>query len=422
MIRRGVSKSVWIISVIVIIIVILGLGYWYLTPSKPAKKGEKVIKIAAIYALTGKLARHGKTCLDGVQYQVNLINNKGGIEGHKIQLIVYDDESNPSKGAELVEKAITKDNVLVIVGGYGTSIAVPEEEVAERLHTPYFGTGTIDIKSFQRGFKWIFRTIPDSYGYAKPMADFIINIKKNIDPSISKIFIGYTISSHAAIEQTNYTISILKKAGFQIMSKGWKSGTADVHPIMSEVKKFNPDIVILIHYYADTVLFVKTMMEMGVKPKATIGSWGMPEYEFIKELGNASNYFIPELVWSPSAAYPGAKEWGDGFQAKYGYIDYHAAYAAVNIVVISEAIKNLIHQGLPITRKNLRDAIEKLDIMTFYGRIKYSTSPSQHPLGELHQNLYATCIIAQIQNKQQVVIWPPEAAKGKLMYPHKWSS
>jgi ABC-type branched-subunit amino acid transport system substrate-binding protein len=405
-----------IIAVVLAVIVIAGSLYYYFSSLPTAAPKKAPIKIAAVFSLTGANARHGTSTCDGVRYYVEKINFEGGIRGHLIDLVVYDDKSDPSVGASMVEKAISVDNVVAVIGGYGTAIAVPEAEVAERLKCPYFAAGSIDIKLFQRGYKWIFRAIPDSYGYAKPMFEFLQRLQKE-DPGLKKMWITATTTSSAALEQEKFIINALN-ATFQIMVENFPTGTADVRPMVIKMREFNPDVVVFIQYYTETVLLLKSMMELGVRPKLVLGSWGMGEAELIKELGGKAEYLFGGAGWTPTAAYPGTQEFFEDFKRKFGYApDYHQLYGGASLLAVKAAIENLIDAGKELTRENLRDALEKIDIWTPLGRVKFSLKPEEHPLGEVHQNIYAEYIIFQVLNGTQVAVWPPEAAAVKYVYP-----
>lgn len=88
----------------------------------------------------GALGKHGTEQIKGTRLTVEDFEKRTGI---KVELKVYDDESDPRKAVAAVEKLAGMDKVNGIVDGYGSNLVGPASEAAERYNTPYLTTGAV---------------------------------------------------------------------------------------------------------------------------------------------------------------------------------------------------------------------------------------------------------------------------------------
>ena len=112
------------------------------------------IKLGAHAPQTGSLAKHGTDQIKGIRLGAEQFEKKFGV---KVDLKVYDDESDPQKAISAVEKLAGVDKVNAIVGGYGSNLVGPASEAAERYETPYLTIGAVDTKLTAKKFKNFFR-------------------------------------------------------------------------------------------------------------------------------------------------------------------------------------------------------------------------------------------------------------------------
>ena len=148
---------------------------------------EKVIKIGAIYPLTGGAAAAGRELRAGVELAVELANNamadiemsmakNAGITsmgGGKIEIIFKDHEGNPTLGADLAKKLILDDKVDGLLGCYHSSVTKTVSAVAEQYGVPMINGSSTSPALTQRGFKWFWRTTPHDVWFTKDLFEFL---------------------------------------------------------------------------------------------------------------------------------------------------------------------------------------------------------------------------------------------------------
>src|SRR5579885_3551005 len=88
----------------------------------------------------------GTQVKDGLEVAAKIINDAGGVNGSKIELIYEDTQGIPEKARAAVEKLITRDQVVAVTGEHQSSAALAGIEVAHRYHAPYIHTnGRYDL-------------------------------------------------------------------------------------------------------------------------------------------------------------------------------------------------------------------------------------------------------------------------------------
>src|SRR5256884_4277378 len=86
---------------------------------------QQPLKIGFGMSLTGPLAGNGKAALIAMQIWAEDVNAKGGLLGRKVELVYYDDQTNPSTVPGLYSKLLDVDKVDLVVSGYGTNVIAP---------------------------------------------------------------------------------------------------------------------------------------------------------------------------------------------------------------------------------------------------------------------------------------------------------
>ncbi|MFO7312311.1 MAG: ABC transporter substrate-binding protein, partial [Bacillota bacterium] len=117
---------------IAVLVMALALG---LAAAAPVFAKEDVIRIGAAVSLTGTYAREGQLTRDGYLFWVEKVNAAGGIrvgdKRYKVELIVYDDRSDPQTSVRLTTRLITEDNVNFIFGPYSSGITNATSAIGE---------------------------------------------------------------------------------------------------------------------------------------------------------------------------------------------------------------------------------------------------------------------------------------------------
>ncbi|MGH2544513.1 MAG: ABC transporter substrate-binding protein, partial [Ardenticatenaceae bacterium] len=106
------------------------------TTAEPAEAGDNVLRLGAALALSGDVSREGNFLRDGYEYWKEHVNARGGVrvgdQQYMVEIIYYDDTSDPETGARLTERLITEDEVDFVLGPFSSGIQINTSVVAER--------------------------------------------------------------------------------------------------------------------------------------------------------------------------------------------------------------------------------------------------------------------------------------------------
>ena len=197
-------------------------------------EAQPPIRIGASYAQTGSLAAMGQNQLHGVQLCVKHANDKGGVLGRRLALLVEDDLSKGATAAAIYEKLITQDRVDAIIGPYSSPITEAMADVSERHRMPMVAVGAATTSIFKKGRKFIFGIHSPSEVYLEGLIDLAASRGlKTVALIYEDTLLQKTIAQGA--------LELAKKRGLQaVVVEAYPRKTTDFSPILTRVKAANP--------------------------------------------------------------------------------------------------------------------------------------------------------------------------------------
>jgi branched-chain amino acid transport system substrate-binding protein len=385
------TSKVWCIGLVV--------GFWLGTGW-----AAPVIKLGAHAPQTGSLAKHGIEQIKGIRVGAEEFEKKHKI---KIDLRVYDDESDPQKAVAAVEKLAGVDKVNAIVGGYGSNLVGPASEAAERYDTPYMTTGAVDTKLSAKKFKNFFR-LNYMPGYAAAQSGAIKELM-----GAKKVGILYN-SLSATAEIAEVVKEQLVKAGVEVpVFEKFEKGTTNYKPILLKVKDAGCDVLLVEGYFPDYVGTIKDAKILDLPVKAYMGAWGIGTPEFVREMGPMSEYIYGTSIWemgtAPKEGKPEEVEFVAAYKAKYNEEpSYIAMLGYLSAKYMLQAIVQGGGKSGNYTPEKTRNALRGMDIVGPIGRVAFD---------DKGEPKFFTAVLFQTQKGNQVVVYPKDRAMGKIQYP-----
>jgi branched-chain amino acid transport system substrate-binding protein len=365
------------------------------------------IKVGIVLPLTGPQAKFGEIEKQSFDMALEEINGSGGIKGKKLELIMEDDTGRPEVGRSVVEKLITKDKVVMLGGGYSSSVTFGVAGVAQQNRVPFLiNTGSAD-KITEQGWDYIFRLNPPVSEYASGVETFLAEVVK---PKTAVILHENSLFGTKGAKSFNKTCDQL---GIKVlMTEGYEHGGIDFKPVLVKVKEMDPDIVYMISYIMDASLLMRQARELKLTPKLFIGgAAGFTLPEFTQNAGPASNYVVSATLWHQVLPLPGAMDYFTRFKARYNKdTEYHGAEAYSAAYVIADVLK----RAKSFSPEDIKQALHETKLMTVFGPV-YFTSYGK----KTNQNRLTTYVV-QWQDGHLQLIWPKNLANAKYVYPVDW--
>ncbi len=216
------------------------------------------VKIAAIFAETGIAGEENKPTIDSLKIAAEQINKDGGVLDRKIKLIVLDNKSTPI-GSKIAAQKAVKMGVTAVIGSDWSSHSISMAEVLQKAKIPTISPISSNPKLTKIG-DYIFRICFNDNFQGKALADFAYrNLKagsaiilKNIDEEYSLTLSGL------------FKDFFIEYGGNILWEGGYRSDTVDFSTLLTEVKKYKPDLIFISGYERDSGLLIKQAVKMGI--------------------------------------------------------------------------------------------------------------------------------------------------------------
>ncbi len=365
------------------------------------------VRVGIVLPTTGSLAKFGEVEKQAFEMALEAINAAGGINGKKLEFLIEDTTGRPEVGRSVVEKLITKDKVVMVGGGYSSSVTYAAAGVCQQNQVPFLvNTGSAD-KITTSGWDYIYRLNPPVSKYASAVESLMTQV---IKPGTVAILHENSLFGTKGAKSFAKTC---KKLGIKVILKqGYEHGGIDFKPVLIRVKQANPDIVYMISYIMDASLLMKQAKELKLTPKMFVGgAAGFTLPEFAQNAGAASENVISATLWHQILPFPGAMDFYNRFMGRYHKsVDYHGAEAYAAAHVIADVLK----RAKSFKNTDIKAALSATDMMTVFGPVKFTTWGKMK-----NQNKADTYVVQWINGKLELV-WPDKLATKKLVYPVDW--
>jgi branched-chain amino acid transport system substrate-binding protein len=284
----------------------------------PDARAAEPIKIGFSMALSGGLAANGKAALLAIQMWADTVNAKGGLLGRPVQLVHYDDQSNPSNVPGIYTKLTEVDKVDLVASPYGTNLMAPAMPVVMQKHLMMmglFGVGVNDRFNYDR----YFQIMPMGPKSSEIISEEFFAVAKTLNPAPKTVAI---VGADAEFGRVNADSARMfaKQMGLQIVyDRSYPPGTIDFAPIVRAVQAAQPDLVFLASYPTDTVGIIRSINEIGLKARLIGGGPVGLQFASIKtQLGPLINNMLGYELWvpAPSLKFPGIDEFIAAYQAQ----------------------------------------------------------------------------------------------------------
>jgi branched-chain amino acid transport system substrate-binding protein len=375
-------------------------------------EAQKPIRIGASLSLTGAYAALGQNQERGYQLCVKHTNEKGGVLGRSLELVVHDDWSDPATAVRLYERLITQDKVDLVLGPYGSPITQAVANVAEKYQRPMV-THASTTSIFKQGRKFVFMVLSPAEGYLEGLVEMAAKHGLKTMAIINE----NTLFARAVADGT---ADMAKKKGLKVvLVQAYPKGSPDFATILSKVRAANPDVLAAATYFDDAVAITRQMKQFDVNPRMYAVTVGGDLPKFYEILGKDAEFVYAASLWDSELVtlragglipiarqYPGAREFVESHRKEFPRADLSyqtaAGYAICQILV--QAVKTT--DSLDGAR--IRDAILKMDLNTVFGPFKVDQDGFQ---------IARKWLMFQWQKGRKVILWPEELAPGKPRFP-----
>lgn len=371
------------------------------------------IKIGFSVSLTGDFSGDGKAILQGYRLWANHVNSQGGLMGHKVNLVYYDDASSQTQVATNYTKLITSDKVALTFGPFSSLLTIPSARVAQRWGYAFPAPAGGGPSVFQQGFKNFFFVQP------APVKDnllsfvhWILSLPKAQRPK-SAAYV--TVDDPFATPEIQTAQAALHSGGVR---------TAYSQIIPAEATDFQPEALKAVHSKAQIVLIgspganlaialIHTFVQQHYNPSAIVATSGPDQGKQFSDaikLKNTEGIMVPEGWWY------GAKTYQNQMFVSQYLRTYHGTVADISqdtpeAYSVGQVVQQAVGKIHSLSNSALINELHRGTFQTVQGPMRWNSAGQ--PQGQM--------FLVQWRNGKPVPVYPKSFAVMSPQYPKpKW--
>jgi len=392
-----------------------------------ARAQTSEVVIGVTYPMSGANAQIGVDAGHAYATATDIINNKHdfdlplakdaglpGLGGAKLRLVYADHQGDPQKGRAEAERLITQEKVSAIIGSYQSSVAVTISQTCERYQIPFVSADNSSPSLHTRGLKFFFRAAPHDEMFTKAMFDFYDALKKK-GTKIETLALFHEDTIFGT-DSANAQIKLANERGYKIVADiKYRSNSPSLSAEVQQLKSANADVLMPSSYTTDGIMLVKTMAELGYKPKAIVAqAAGFSEKALYDAVGDKLEGVITRGSFSLdlAAKRPMVGKINELFKAKSGKdLNDNTSREFMGLIVLADAI----NRAKSTDGEKIRAALAATEIpgeqtIMPWKRVKFD---------EMGQNNDADPVLLQYIGGKFVTISPPQGAVAEAVWPMK---
>lgn len=383
---------------------------------------QEPIRIGVLLPLTGPFAKNGIENWEAMQIARDMLNERGGVNGRKVEY-VSGDATSPAAAISETERLITKEGIKITTGSFASPLAIAVSQAAERQGVFHWETtGAAEIIT-RRGFKHTFQVGAPARRYGQVAVDFIIeDLSKRLNKPVSDLRIALLWENRAFGKSVGDGIRAYtgQKNIKLVYDEGYDQFSTDLTPIVQKLKDVKPDIVIAISFPNDAILFQRKAKELDFNVAAFIGvSAGYSSPDLRNSIGTMVNGifvadFPPKV--NPNILKPEIRKVADEFYKRYEAKMKRppAGHAAAGFSAIWALFTEVLPKAKTFEPDELREIALKLDLpegsLVNGSGIKFTNFDWAEDPKDAGQNLRASIGVWQWTADGNEEVFPPKLA------------
>jgi branched-chain amino acid transport system substrate-binding protein len=391
-----------------------------------AAQAAEPVRIGLSMALTGGVAGIGKQMLIALEIWRDRINKQGGLLGRPVDLVYYDDQSNPANVPGIYTKLIEIDKVDLLIGPYATNMVAPLIPILMQTNKMTIGilaNAANHEFHYSRYFSMNATGPEPELSYSTGF--FEIAKAQHPRPETIALLGADAEYGRNAIEGTRKNA---KAGGYKIVyDQFYPPTTTDCSPILRAVQATQPDIVFVAAYPPDTVCVVRGANEIGLKTKMFGGVLvGLGITSVKMQLGPLMDGMIDGTVFAPAKTLltPESEEMIKTYQERaakehgvdpLGYVFPPFGYAA------GQVLATAVNATQSLDPVKLSEWLHAHSVPTILGEIGFGPDGEWKRSGRIFTQFHDVVPNDLDQFRSTIhedIVWPEKLKTGNVIYPY----
>lgn len=274
---------------------------------------KDTVTVGATMPITGSAGAGGQGVSEAAKAYFDIVNEQGGVHGHKIKYIALDDQYTPAQAQKNMRELVQRDHIFAVAGGEGTPNFLAAAPYIDQQKIPAIAPYAPSSEVGTMKTPYIYMT---SVNY---ITEFQIMTKYIVDQYHPKSMSLVGVSGNVGDDAKAGMAKGLQGTGIQVQYIPEQPGTSDFTPIATSLKQHGSDWVFLILTNTDTGQLLKTMQRIGYTPKTA--AWpGMGDQSYLDAFGSVSNgMIVAEETASLDSSSPKVRQFVQAFKQRVGH-------------------------------------------------------------------------------------------------------
>lgn len=320
----------------------------------------QTVRLGAIYSISGPGSFLGAPEEKVLRALADEANKKGGINGHKVELVVYDTEGNTGKAAQQFRRLATSDDVQVIFGPSSSGESLAVKDLANELKVPTLMHGGAEAIT-KPVTPYVFNTPPTD---RISLSGLLAHMKKMGITSVAML------SAADGFGQSGKNIlnELAPQYGIKVVAQEEFNRTdADMTAQVLKAKSTNPDSMIIWSALPGPVVILRAAQATGFK-KPIFTSYGAGTNDLVTQAGGAAEglylyslrMLAPDSIPANDPAKAASTQLNNVYTTAYKVsAPVYAQHAFDAFLILEKAVQSI---NGPVTRESIRDALERVEV------------------------------------------------------------
>lgn len=352
----------------------------------------KPYKVGLTLGLSGKYQQMAIMQKRGLQLWEKQVNERGGLLGKPVEIVVLDDQSQPDKAKELYQQLIEDDKVDLLFGPYSSGLTEAVADIAEQHGYPLLASGASADTIWRKGRSQVFGIYSPASRYTLGFLEMLVMQELN---RLALVTADDAFSMSLAQGARKWAQLLGQEL---VLDVTVPKGENDFVPLVKQARDSGAEVLLMCGHFEEAVDMRRAMQEVDWTPAAYYASVGPVLKAYRDLLGPAADQTFSSTQWQyhEDLAFPGAQDFYTSFLETYGE---EPSYQAATAYAAGQMLEKAVRRAKSLDRSKLSSVFSSIDTLTILGRYGVDASGMQIR----HQ-----AMIIQWQQGRKEIVWPED--------------
>jgi branched-chain amino acid transport system substrate-binding protein len=363
-----------------------------------------VIRVGATASQTGDYAELGIDQLQGLQMWADDLNVRGALLGKRVELVVYDDRSDPARVAELYEDLVTQDGVDFLIGPYSSDLTLAAAAVAERHGVPMVAAGAAAGEIWRQGFTNVFQIDAQARDY------FDLVIAYAAEQGLKRVAVAYAGTDFPREVAAGVREEAAAHGMQVVFDEEYPNGSLDFTDMVARMRGTNPEVLLGGTYLDDSIALVRAAKAALLSPKIFAMTVGPSQRAFGDQLEEDADGIMGVVSWMRSGRRPMAYDFSFRYKERYGS---NAAVQAAYGYSAGQVLEAAVRLARTTDHEAVRNELRTMKFRSLLGKYRVDDTGIQRE---------KRTFVMQWHDRYRLLVLPEDIREVTIDYPFvPWS-